>query len=80
MSAFLLMAVFAIFISRQIATAAPEQPIAFKHQVHAEAEIGCLFCHPNALRSDIAGIPSVARCVGCHQTIADDSPGVKLFF
>ena len=80
MIAILLMVVFAVFISRQIATAAPEQPITFKHQVHAEAEVGCLFCHPNALRSGIAGIPSVARCVGCHQTIADDSPDVKLVF
>ena len=53
-------------------------PIAFKHQVHAEAEVGCLFCHPNTLQSDISGIPSVARCVGCHQTIALDSPDVKL--
>ncbi len=76
--AILLIVIFAVLISRQIATAAPEQPIAFKHQVHAEAEVSCLFCHPNALRSDIAGIPSVARCVGCHQTIASDSPDVKL--
>lgn len=77
-AAILLAVVIAVLVSRQIAMAAPEQPIPFKHQVHAEAEVSCLFCHPNPLRSDVAGIPSVARCVGCHQTIAQDDPDVKL--
>lgn len=67
----------AVVASRQIATAAPDQPIHFRHDLHTDAGISCLFCHPNALRSDIAGLPSVARCAGCHQTIATDRAEVK---
>jgi len=62
--------VAAILLSHRSAQAAPAQPIAFSHGTHAEAGIECLFCHPNAMRSDVAGMPSVQRCVGCHQTIA----------
>jgi hypothetical protein len=46
---------------------APEQPIAFFHSVHAgENQIPCAFCHYTADRSQSAGIPAVAVCVGCH--------------
>ena len=62
--------VAAILLSQRTAESAPAQPIAFSHRTHAEAEIQCLFCHPNALRSDVAGMPSVERCAGCHRTIA----------
>ena len=68
----------AILLSRQAALAAPEQPIAFSYNIHAEAGVACLFCHPNAMRSDIAGIPSVAKCVGCHKTIATESDQIQL--
>lgn len=45
----------------------PEQPIAFYHSVHAgENAIPCMYCHQTADRSEDAGIPSVALCVGCH--------------
>jgi hypothetical protein len=49
---------------------APAQPIAFRHRLHAAAGVPCLFCHSSALRSPIAGIPSVQRCMGCHTVIA----------
>jgi len=58
-----------ILLSRKAALAAPVQPIAFTHRTHASAGVPCLFCHPNALRSPIAGIPSVERCMGCHRVI-----------
>ncbi|HLC05071.1 MAG TPA: cytochrome c3 family protein [Anaerolineales bacterium] len=67
----------AILLNRRVAQAAPDQPIAFNHRTHADAGIQCLFCHPNAMRSDVAGIPSVQRCVGCHQTIASSSARIK---
>lgn len=67
----------AIFISQRAALAAPPQPVAFSHNLHDEAEIQCLFCHSNPLRSDVAGIPSVQRCVGCHQVIATDRSDVQ---
>jgi len=47
------------------------QPIPFSHRVHAGVrKIPCEFCHAYARRSQTAGIPPVARCVGCHGNIA----------
>jgi hypothetical protein len=50
-----------------------EQPIAFNHEVMVKVGITCLFCHTDARRSPVAGIPSVERCMGCHRVIAADS-------
>ena len=49
----------------------PVQPLAFSHRVHAgENGIHCLFCHRNAPKSPVAGIPAVATCVTtCHPVI-----------
>lgn len=69
--------VAAILLSRQSVLAAPEQPIPFSHNRHTSAGVQCLFCHPNAARSDLAGIPSVARCMGCHETIAVGRPPIQ---
>jgi hypothetical protein len=67
-----------IYLSRTQALAAPEQPIAFSHQTHTQAGVQCLYCHPGALRSQVAGIPSVQKCMGCHTIIATDSPTIQV--
>lgn len=67
-----------ILLSQRAALAAPSQPITFSHVLHTEKSIQCLFCHPNAMRSDAAGIPSVERCVGCHKTIANDQDEIQV--
>lgn len=66
-----------VILTRIQAKAAPDQPIAYSHKSHAEAGVQCLYCHTGALRSDIAGIPSVEKCMGCHTVIATDRPAVK---
>lgn len=66
----------AILATQAAARAAPAQPIPFSHQRHAEAEISCLFCHPSPLRSDVAGLPSVQKCMGCHGLIATERPAI----
>lgn len=66
-----------ILLTRMQALAAPEQPIAYSHKTHVEAGLQCLFCHTSALRSDIAGIPSVQKCMGCHTIIATDNEAVQ---
>lgn len=66
-----------VFLTRAQVYAAPEQPIAYSHQVHIEAGVQCLFCHSNALRSPIAGIPSVQKCMGCHAVIDPDNPEIQ---
>jgi Cytochrome c7 and related cytochrome c len=52
---------------------APSQPLRFSHRVHAGlAGIACTFCHVYAERGPVAGIPSMARCRGCHKFIRQD--------
>ncbi len=56
----------------------PEQPIAFSHRIHAGTnQIDCLFCHTAADRSTSAGLPSVERCMACHQYIAVRRPEIR---
>ena len=66
-----------ILLTRAQVLAAPEQPIAYSHRTHVEAGVQCLFCHSSALRSDVAGIPSVQKCMGCHTLIATENEAVK---
>ena len=58
---------------------APRQPIFFNHVVHAGSfGIACQHCHADARRSEYAGLPSVARCLGCHKIIgAQDNPEIQ---
>ena len=58
---------------------APPQPVAFSHKLHAGTnEIGCGLCHAYAARSPIAGVPSFARCNGCHKFVDKDKPTIQL--
>ena len=48
----------------------PSQPILFSHKIHAgENEIPCQYCHSFADVSPNPGIPSVQKCIGCHQHV-----------
>ncbi len=43
------------------------QPVAFDHRVHVVGErIDCRYCHSDAERSTVAGMPSTQKCVACH--------------
>lgn len=58
--------------------AAPVQPIAFSHELHAgQYKIDCQYCHADARRSEYAGIPSVSRCMGCHRITAAGRPEIQ---
>lgn len=47
------------------------QPIAFPHDRHAgDLQIDCQYCHFSAERSQSAGIPPVATCMGCHAFVS----------
>jgi hypothetical protein len=53
--------------------APPAQPLPFDHRLHAgRLGIGCIACHVYAERGPVAGIPSVARCRGCHRFVRED--------
>lgn len=66
-----------VLLTRAQVRAAPEQPIAYSHKSHVEAGVECIFCHSSSLRSDLAGIPSVQKCMGCHNIIATDNTEVQ---
>lgn len=56
----------------------PGQPIDFSHRIHAgDYQIPCQYCHTQARRSAIAGVPSVSKCVGCHEVVATDRPQIR---
>lgn len=58
--------------------AEPVQPVKFSHKLHAtEFKIGCLYCHVNARRSNVAGIPSLQLCMGCHKNVGKNKRGVE---
>ena len=47
----------------------PPQPIQFNHKLHVGFGVQCLYCHPGAWRQASAGLPTTAKCWGCHQQI-----------
>jgi hypothetical protein len=56
----------------------PTQPILYSHQLHAGVmRMPCLYCHSGALRSRIAGIPPVEKCMNCHKVTKVDQPDIK---
>jgi hypothetical protein len=70
-------AIVGVLFTRAQASEVPEQPIPYSHQTHVEAGVQCVFCHSGALRSAVAGIPSVQKCIGCHAVISADSPAIE---
>jgi len=57
---------------------APEQPIPYSHKLHAGTlKIPCLYCHSGALKSRLAGIPAVEKCMNCHRVTKTDSPSIR---
>jgi len=59
------------------------QPIHFPHDRHAgKFGINCMYCHTYARRSMVAGIPPVAKCIGCHQHLPSvrDKPRIQKLF
>jgi len=59
------------------AAAVGEQPILFPHNKHAALGLECLDCHSTADRRASAGMPSVRKCMLCHEKLATEKPGVK---
>ncbi len=57
---------------------APSQPIAYSHKLHAgELKIDCKYCHFNAARGRVAGVPPMSVCIGCHRQVATDKPEIQ---
>ena len=67
LSAFMLFLLTGIGIGVRKTQEPPPQPIQFNHKVHVDLGVQCLYCHPGAWRQESAGLPTSAKCWGCHQ-------------
>ena len=65
----LLAALASALQNRATAESTSDETIDFNHKKHLDSGVQCLFCHPGALNGMVASIPSVQKCVGCHQNI-----------
>ena len=54
-----------------------DQPIQFPHNRHMALGLACLDCHSTADQQAEAGIPSVTKCMLCHEKLVPDKPEVK---
>lgn len=73
-----LVSVSVVLVTRVPAAEAPKQPLLFSHKIHAgEFKMECQYCHADARRSPYAGIPSVKRCMGCHQIVQAKDPELQ---
>jgi hypothetical protein len=55
--------------NRATATSTADELIQFNHQKHIAAGAQCVYCHPGVLNGPIATLPSLAKCMGCHQNV-----------
>jgi hypothetical protein len=50
----------------------------FNHRVHVTDNlIGCSTCHPHARHSPVAGIISMAGCMGCHKFAGKEKTSIQ---
>jgi hypothetical protein len=55
----------------------PGQPIPFSHRIHAgDKQISCVFCHAQAIDTDVAGVPPMETCMLCHSKIIIHYPQI----
>ena len=57
--------------------AAQQQPIDFPHDKHIEQGLDCIDCHSHADTGAAATLPSVSKCMLCHEKVAVEGAGVK---
>ncbi len=69
------LAVAASLNNGRLARAAEAETIAYNHGKHVQAGIECVYCHPGVLNGPVAGIPSTAKCMGCHRNVQVSEKG-----
>ena len=53
--------------AHETATEGPAQPIPFNHRFHTtELQLQCRYCHTSTDRSQVASMPEMQVCMGCH--------------
>ena len=66
-----------VAISLGVTFLVAEQPVSFPHNKHILLGLACLDCHSTADQQAAAGIPSVRKCMLCHEKLATNKPGVQ---
>lgn len=57
---------------------APEQPIAFSHQLHAgQNQIPCRYCHVSPGEGPHSSVPGANTCMNCHTMVLPQSPEIQ---
>ena len=52
--------------------------IPFDHSIHVgKYGMKCLDCHVYATESQVAGLPALRKCIGCHKFVAKQKPAVQ---
>ena len=54
-----------------------DQPVQFPHNRHMALGLACLDCHSTADQRADAGIPSVRKCMLCHEKLVTGKPEVQ---
>jgi hypothetical protein len=57
--------------------AGPAQPIPFSHKLHMALGLQCSSCHQNSDPGIMMTLPTTAKCMSCHKTIARNLPPIK---
>ncbi len=55
-----------------------QQPIDFPHNKHGDQGLACVDCHSTVDTGARAGLPSVTKCMLCHEKVATEGPGVTV--
>ncbi len=72
----LLLVLAGIVYGLYLTQVSPPQPIQFPHIKHVSMGVQCLYCHPGALRGPSPGLPTQAKCYGCHQQVNVTNPEI----
>jgi len=60
-----------------LAANAQQQPIEYPHNKHIALGLACIDCHSTADTHAEATIPSIRKCMLCHDKVANEGPGVQ---
>ena len=75
---FLRLAALAFLVIWPSSFRAQQQPIEFPHDRHVAKGLECIDCHSRVDTRSEAGMPSVRKCMLCHEKVATEGPGVKV--
>jgi hypothetical protein len=61
----------------ETATRGPAQPIPFNHHFHTtNLKMSCEYCHTDSRHSEVAVMPPLATCIGCHRLVGTGLPPI----